>query len=95
MDELEKLAKWFKEAGNTVRFTPETRAQNKTIQNITDWLAVVSFEIKKDYPLVSDRLFTLKNKLFMKGNFINAGTFGRISELLIFLQNSYGKQEQS
>ena len=95
MNELEKLVNWFKDNVDIVQFTPETRAQTKTIQDITDWLSVLSFEIKKDYPFVSDRLFALKNKLFMKDDFVNAGVFGRISELLLFLQNSYGKQEQS
>ena len=95
MDELEKLSKWFKDAENTVRFTPMTQSPGKTVQNITDALAILSFNIKKDYPLLSERLFTLKNRLFMTNNFVNVSAFGRISEILIFLQNSYGKQEQS
>ena len=95
MDELEKLAKWFKEAGNTVRFTPLTQSPGKTVRDITDALAILSFNIKKDYPLLSERLFTLKNRLFMTNNFVNVSAFGRISEILIFLQNSHGKQEQS
>lgn len=95
MDELEKLSKMFKEAENTVRFIPMTQSPGKTVQDITDALVILSFNIKKDYPLLSERLFTLKNRLFMKNNFVNVSTFGRISEILIFLLNSYGKQEQS
>ena len=89
MNELEKLLKWFNDAGNTVRFTSETRAQDKTIQDITDWLAVVSFEIKKDYPLISDRLFVLKNKLFMKGNFVNVRNSYRSSKRTRHLSAGY------
>ena len=95
MNELEKLVNWFNDGGNSVRFTPLTQSPSKTVQDITDALAVLSFNIKKDHPLLSERLFTLKNRLFMSGNFVNVSTFSRISEILLFLQNSHGKQEQS
>lgn len=94
MDELEKLLKWFNDNANIIRFTPETYSDDRTIHDITDWLAVLSFEIKKDYPFYSERLFTLKNNLFMKNNFVNVANFGRISEILIFLKHTYGQKDQ-
>ena len=94
MNELEKLLKWFNDNANIIRFTPETHACSKTIHDITDWLAVLSFEIKKDYPFYSERLFILKNKLFMKNNFVNVSIFGRISEILMFLKYAYSHQDK-
>lgn len=95
MNELEKLLKWFNDAGNTVRFTPLTQSPGKTVRDITDALAILSFNIKKDYPLLSERLFTLKNRLFMTNNFVNVSAFGRISEILIFLQTPMASRNKA